>query len=87
MSKKWIIYCEQKNNMLSKKDDRLIMFADCIEKIESGLFLIIENPSKNHKSQNCFLIYINDYPIVVPFNERESTIQLITLFPDRRYKL
>ena len=84
--KKWIVYCEKKNKELLARIDRSSSFEDCIEKIQSELFVIIENPSKNHQGQNCFLVLINDYPHIAPFNEWKETIQLITLFPSRRYK-
>lgn len=83
----WIVYCAEKNQLLKDKADRLsVSFEDCIIEISNGDFLVIESPNKEHDGQKSFLIDINGYPIVVPFNIRGKVIQLITLFPDRRYK-
>jgi hypothetical protein len=44
------------------------------------------NPSRNHPSQRVFVIWIDRYPWVVPFEETADTIVLKTAFPDRRFK-
>lgn len=83
----WIVYCAQKDAQLRSQDDRFYLnFDNCIREIEKGNYVVILSPNRKHKDQKSFLIMICDYPIVVPFNKRDTTIQLITFFPDRRYK-
>lgn len=83
----WIVFCAEKNETLKNKADRLsVSFDDCITEITNEDFLVIDSPSKEQAGQKSFLIEINNYPIIVPFNIRGNIIQLITLFPDRRYK-
>lgn len=82
----WIVYCEKKNEELKKKKERLTSFDEIILEIENKNFVTVENTSKNHPKQRCFLVEINDYPILAPFNERGNIIQLITFFPSRRMK-
>jgi hypothetical protein len=83
----WIVFCAEKNEMLKNKAGRLsVSLDDCITEISNGDFLVIDSPSKEQEGQKSFLLEINDYPIIVPFNIRGSVIQLVTLFPDRRYK-
>jgi hypothetical protein len=81
-----IVYCEEKNKALLQTLGRKTCFDEIIDEIESENFLIIKNTSTHHVEQKCFLVDINDYPIVAPFNIRADVIQLITFFPDRRYK-
>lgn len=83
---KWIAYCEKKNQELIAKSHRLTSFAEIIEELNMGNFVVIKNSSKNHRDQECFLVEIHDYPILVPFNTRNEIIQLITFFPSRRLK-
>ena len=47
--------------------------------------VIIEVPNKE-RNQNAFLVLFNNYPFVVPFEERGEKYRLITAWPDRRYK-
>lgn len=83
----WIVYCVEKNYQLQKEKGRFSLdFDDAIEEIENEDFLVIDSPSKEHLDQKSFLIEINEYPVIVPFNIRGNIIQLITMFPDRRYK-
>ncbi len=83
----WIVYCAEKNEILKNRADRLsVNFEDCIAEIINGDFLVIDSPGKDQAGQKSFLIEINSYPIIVPFNIRGNIIQLVTLFPDRRYK-
>lgn len=83
----WIVYYAEKNEILKNRADRLsVNFEDCIAEIINGDFLVIDSPGKDQAGQKSFLIEINSYPIIVPFNIRGNIIQLVTLFPDRRYK-
>jgi hypothetical protein len=83
----WIMYCEEKNQQLKNESNRFSLnFDDVIRELENGDFLVIASPGKKYETQKSFLIEINEYPIIIPFNMRKNTIQLITMFPDRRYK-
>lgn len=85
--KEWIVYCEQKNRKLTNLNGRFsLCFGDAITQIENGDFLVIESPNSDYRGQKSFYLEINEYPIIVPFNIRGKVIQLVTMFPDRRYK-
>ncbi|PIK14722.1 hypothetical protein [Halobacteriovorax sp. JY17] len=86
MKRVWIVYCEEKNRLLKSKKERRASFKNVIEQVEAGDFLVVANTSKNHPNQECFLVLIEDYPFIAPFCQRADVIQLITLFPDRRFK-
>lgn len=47
--------------------------------------VIIDVPNKSRK-QKGFLVFLNDYPIIVPFEIRNQKYRLITAWPDRRFK-
>lgn len=80
-------YCVEKNNeILNKADRKGVSFDDAIEEILEGNYLVVNNKSKKHIGQACFLIELDNYPFVIPFNINGRTFQLITMFPDRRYK-
>ena len=82
----WIVYCEEKNRKLKSDKTRKTSFDEIIQEIMEENFIIVNNTSKYHKEQKCFVVEINRYPIVCPFNYRNEVVQLITFFPDRRYK-
>lgn len=83
----WIVYCSEKATKLSRIETRFnISFLSVIREIKKGDFLVINSPSNKYLGQKCFLVLIEDYPIIVPFEIRNQVLQLITLFPDRRYK-
>jgi hypothetical protein len=48
---------------------------------------VIENPSKNHKNQFCYVIEISDYIYLVPFvKTKNNNYFLKTIYPSRKYK-
>lgn len=81
-----LVYCYHKSIKLSLRFERLTNFEEIIDEISEENFIVIENRSRNHPKQMCFLVLIKDYPVVVPFNKTKKTIRLITYFPDRRFK-
>jgi hypothetical protein len=83
---KWILYCAKKDEVVKNNITRVATFDDIILKIESGLFLVLKKDKEPNEGQSRFLVRVNGYPIIVPFNERGQIIQLITLFPDRNFK-
>ena len=72
----------KKNEWL--KETRGISFEDVVDKISTDLLDVRQNTSKGHLHQLVFIININNYPWVVPFEESEREIRLKTAFPDRR---
>ena len=83
----WFFYCVAKNKRLKSTKGRFVYgFEEAIVEIQEGNFLVIVGPSIKHQGQRSFLIELGDYPFLVPFNRRGDYFQLITLFPDRRYK-
>lgn len=82
-----IVYCAEKDEQLKKREDRFgLSFDRCISEIQKGNYLIILSPNSQHRDQKSFLILFNDYPVVIPFRKRGEVLQLITFFPDRRFK-
>jgi hypothetical protein len=85
--KLWIVYCALKDVQLKKRKDRFDLdFEKCISEIANGNYLVILSPSSQYANQKSFLIMYDGYPVVVPFHKRLQVVQLITFFPDRRYK-
>ena len=83
---KLIVYCAKKECELRKTKGRIATFDDVIKEIEAGDFYVAYKANDPHKNQPRFIVIVDDYPIVVPYNENAETIRLITLFPDRRYR-
>ncbi len=68
------------------KTRRGVSFEDCVVAIEGGGVLAITlNPSKKHRGQWMYVLNFEGYAYVVPFEEREDIIDLITVFPSRKY--
>lgn len=83
----WIVYCAQKDAQLRDRDDRFFLNFDwCISEIFKSRFRVVATPAVAHRNQKCFLLFYHGYPILVPYRKRAETIQLITFFPDRRFK-
>ncbi|MCH7479176.1 MAG: toxin [SAR324 cluster bacterium] len=83
MSKRFS-WSERKNRVLKEK--RGISFERIVEEIPGALLDVRENPSGKHPNQRIFILNIENYPWVVPFEETAEAIFLITAFPDRRLK-
>jgi len=79
-------YSEEKNKIL--QESRNISFEEIIFAIENNWILdVIENPSKNHKNQFCYVIEISDYIYLVPFvKTKNNNYFLKTIYPSRKYK-
>ncbi len=83
----WLLYCEAKDQKLRQSKERGgFGFMDAIKEIENACFEIIESPSKARFFQKSFLVELNGYPYIIPFQFRGYHIQLITMFPSRRFK-
>lgn len=59
-------------------------FEDAVEAIKHGPLNDDENPV--HAGQRLFVVQINDYPHVVPYESRGDILWLITVYPARKYK-
>lgn len=74
----------------NKKNAELIKkgrpsFDDAVNALAHNTILIDDiNPI--HKGQRIFVVEINDYPHVIPYEERNDFCWLITVFPARKYK-
>lgn len=77
-------WSESKNAWL--KRERGVGFEEIVEAIAEDLLDVRENSSRGHRNQRVFIVRIGNYPWVVPFQETEREIVLITAFPDRRLK-
>ncbi len=75
---------EEKNFKL--KIERDIGFEDVVIAINEGRILdILEHPSRDrYPNQKLLIVEMNNYAYVVPFEERESAIRFITVFPSRK---
>ena len=84
MNVKWFVWDAEKNEKLQK--ERGINFEMVIEEIIAGRARDLENPSQNYPGQRVYLVHLNTYPHLVPFEENVQTIRLITVIPNRKYK-
>ena len=73
-----------KKKSLELKKRHGFSFEEIIEALEED-FVIMEAPNKS-RIQKVFLTFVNEYPVIVPFEKRGTTYRLITAWPDRRYK-
>ena len=63
-----------------------VSFEDCVVALEGGKMLdVVRNPSRNHLTQNMFVLNIGGYAYCVPFVETETEIFLKTIFPSRKF--
>jgi len=74
----------QKNEKLQL--ERGISFEDVIFSIQhDGLMDILEHPQKNKfPNQRIFVVNINEYVFLVPFDEDEDIVFLKTIIPSRK---
>lgn len=72
------------NKNLEIQDRHGFSFEEVIKAVEED-FVIIDAPNKS-RSQKALLIFLSDYPVIVPFEIRNDVYRLITAWPDRRYK-
>ena len=52
----------------------------------SKLGVLADDQNPIHKGQRIYVVLINDYPHVVPYEIRGSVHWLITVYPARKYK-
>lgn len=77
-------WSDEKNHFL--KTERRISFEEIVLYIELGFLLdIVENPNQEkYKGQKIFVVQVNDYVYLVPFEETEKEIYLKTIIPSRK---
>jgi hypothetical protein len=59
-------------------------FEETLEAIQRGPLKDEENPV--HSGQRLFVVLINSYPHVVPYEVRGDILWLITVYPARKHK-
>ena len=70
---------------LKLKRERGITFDEVVLRIENGHVLdIVEHHNPKHKGQKIYVIRIDDYAYLVPFEEKENEIVLKTIIPSRK---
>jgi hypothetical protein len=81
---KSIIWEIHKNELLKKT--RNVCFEDIVYHIENGHITdIIDNPDQEkYTEQKLFLIEINNYIYMVPFDETDEHYLLKTIIPSRK---
>ena len=75
-------WSEKKNEEVQKKRGVSFEFLSVLIIQDS---VVIPAPNESRK-QSAFLVVVDDYPFVVPFEVRKDKYRLITAWPDRRYK-
>lgn len=75
-------WSEEKNSWL--KEHRGVSFEEVVEAISGRLLDVRANKKPKYSSQRVFIVNIDNYPWVIPFDESETEIFLITAFPDRK---
>jgi hypothetical protein len=77
-------WSEEKNEKLSK--ERHLSFENVVYAIEhGGLLDTIANPNEiKYPHQRVFIVRINDYAHIVPFEENNDEIFLITIIPNSK---
>ena len=76
---------EEKNRLL--KAERGVSLEMVIQSIEDGCLLdVLEHPNREqYGDQKLYVVEINRYVWIVPFEEMNEEIVLKTVFPSRRY--
>ena len=75
---------DEKKNQELKSEGRP-SFEDAVHAIaDHGVLKEDKNPI--HPKQRIFVVLIDDYPHVIPFEVRGSLLWLITVYPARKYK-
>ena len=73
----------KKNGELIKKGR--LSFVDAVNALAQNIVLVDDiNPV--HPNQRIFVVEIDNYPHVIPYEMRGEVCWLITVFPARKYK-
>jgi uncharacterized DUF497 family protein len=81
---KFFTWDQKKNEQLKK--ERGISFEEIVYHIEKGdVADLLEHPNqKRYPGQRIFVVIVNQYLYLVPFNESEEEIVLKTIIPSRK---
>ena len=81
---KYFSWNEDKNELL--KEERQISFEDVVFYIEQGFLLdVLEHPNQEkYQGQKIFVVEIDEYAYLVPFDEDVREIFLKTIIPSRK---
>jgi uncharacterized DUF497 family protein len=82
---KRFVWDEEKNKVL--REERGVSFEMVLQAMADGLLLdILEHPNKEkYGTQKLYVVEIDRYAYIVPFESRGEEIILKTIFPSRRY--
>ena len=82
-----ILYKFDAEKNVRLKKERRISFDEIIFFIgQGGLVDVIEHPNiKKYSGQKIYLVDVNNYIYLVPFNREGNEIFLKTIFPSRKY--
>ncbi len=80
MAFKW----DEKKNQELKNEGRPSFEAAVLAMSKHGVLADDENSV--HVGQRIYIVLINDYPHVIPYEVRGSVRWLITVYPARKYK-
>jgi len=72
---------EEKNHKLKK--ERNVSFEEVIVALETGNLLDIIDNKKKYKNQRIFIVKIDYYAYLVPFEEKDETVFLKTIIPNK----
>ena len=73
----------EKDRLLKKT--RRVSFDQIIDRIKAGAILAVTHNKKEYPGQLIAIIELNGYAYQVPLRVRNGYIQLITVFPSRKY--
>ncbi|MBI5642642.1 MAG: BrnT family toxin [Deltaproteobacteria bacterium] len=80
---KYYVWDSEKNLKLNR--ERGITFDEVVFHIENGHVLdIVEHHNPKYEGQKIYVIRIDDYAYLVPFEEKEDEIILKTIIPSRK---
>ncbi len=77
------LFDAEKNRLLQKT--RRVSFEQIIDQIKAGEILAVTRNKKDYPGQLIAIIKLNGYAYQVPLRVRKGYIQLITVFPSRKY--
>ena len=78
-------FSEEKDKKLAK--ERGIGFDDVLAQIRLGNYEIIDNPNqKKYPGAKAFLLRLDNYPHIIPFEKKDGKTFLKTIFKMRKMK-
>jgi uncharacterized DUF497 family protein len=82
-----VVFDWDNNKNEELKKERGISFEQIVFLILNGYILdILEHPDKTkYRDQRLYVINVDDYAYIVPFEDRKEVRFLKTIFPSRKY--